>query len=481
MALLIFYITEYYIKLGVLAHSKKLIPKGGFMDNKIFEKPNVILTEWLQNPEGRDSEEIAVYGALGCFEEKTALQLFEEDKARLSGGQVKEKLERIFRETSGRGHGSVLDQSCFTFVIENVPRLVTLQLCQPQYLMHLQQSLRRATADRGFFIPDAIKNCEFLDEVVELLYEAFRLYEEMGNAGIPGEDARFVLPLYTKTNIQTTGNARELMHLDGMSRADHIPSVIQETVEAVMSLLRSIAPRKFKDRGMNYEVSTLYPAAQLFAFENKTLKNVIAQYGKADVNLVSKADFPLTEEGVKKAVAERDEAEFANLKHVHYTFLTKMSLSCFHQAIRQRTWDQSVESIYDAVGRGEFVVPPSIQRSDFSSKYEDLNSKLLELCKKLVANGVPQQEAIGVVPHSLTIYDLIHINGWNAIHSIGKRTCTQAQWEIRNLANAITKSIRKTNPVLGTYVYPQGVIYGECPERNSCGTCEKILERLNKD
>ena len=104
---------------------------------------------------------------------------------------------------------------------------------------------------------------------------------------------------------------------------------------------------------------------------------------------------------------------------------------------------------------------------------------MFDLYHRLITEGVPQQEAIGVIPHSLLIYDLIHVNGWNAIHSIGKRTCTEAQWEIRDVANAMAKILRKMNKVWERFVQPQGVVYGRCPERKSCGYCEQVLRKLS--
>lgn len=49
----------------------------------------------------------------------------------------------------------------------------------------------------------------------------------------------------------------------------------------------------------------------------------------------------------------------------------------------------------------------------------------------------------------------------------------EAQWEIREIAKNIAKIIREDNPELGKYAVPQGINYGKCPERKSCGLCIK--------
>ena len=189
--------------------------------------------------------------------------------------------------------------------------------------------------------------------------------------------------------------------------------------------------------------------------------------------------FKITPKTLKQAVRGRDEAELANLKHLHFEFLVPMSLVCFHQATRQRTWNQSVESIYeaaqDAISHPEerMIIPPSIKNSAFASEYKKLYFSLLNLYKELTKQGIAKSEAVGVLPHCLKIYDWVHINGWNAIHSIGKRTCTKAQWEIRFIAKKIAKDIKKAIPAFQDWAEPQCITYGKCPEIRDCGYYRK--------
>lgn len=431
---------------------------------------------YLNNPTDKelDPEKIAIYGALGCFQDDSSFELYLKDKT-LTKEKIEKKIERIFQETSGRGHGSVLDQSEFVFSISDIPRLTTFQLCLPQYLEHLQQSLRRADAKKGFYLPQEIIDSPFKEETITLLNQAFELYKKMCLNNIPEEDARYILPLYTKTNIQTKGNARELMHLHDISLREFSPGINKTTIEKIIQKTKKIAPRLMKKRNTNYEVLAWYPSAELFSNKNKTLEKLINKYGKSQTTLIGNHSIEIEESNLIQAIKKRDESELSNLKHVHYTFLAKMSLVSLHQAIRQRTWDQSVEPIYEAVKRNKIITPPSIKKSKFEKEYCELNKQIIDRYFKLIYNQINKKEAIGIIPHSLEIYDLIHINGWNALHSIGKRTCNETQWEIRNIANKIAKEIKKENPVLGKYIQPQGALYGNCPERNNCGKCDKIL------
>ncbi len=425
-------------------------------------------------------EQLSAYGALGCFDEKTPIEIYES----IPIDKRPKREESVLRESAGRGHGSVADQNYFTFVIENLTRADTLQLCQPHYLAHLQQSLRRANADRGFFLPKEIRESGLFEKTKKVLSEAFSTYERLSEREIPKEDARYLLPLYTRTNIQTSGNARELSHLYYMTMSSNTPSSTKFVVNEMIEKAKEIAPNLFKDWGYNYETLAWYPSAQLFYNENKTVNEIIRKYDFPEKVILF--EFDMSEEAIDRAIRERNEAELSNLKHIHNGskmrgFMFPISLAGFHQSIRQRTWDHSVETIYDALKRRKIVVPPSVKKKGFEEEYVNQSEEMIDLYYELVQEGVPEKEAVGVVPHSLQVYDFIHVNGWNSIHSIGKRTCVEAQWEIRGIANQIAGIIREKNKYLGKYTYPQGVVYRKCPERNPCGLCEKILKARGEE
>lgn len=429
-----------------------------------------------QNP-----QTLSTAGALGCFEEKSSDQLKKELMVKRRKKRLK-KERGVLKNSFGRGHGSVGDQNHFIFSIEDLPRAATLQLCLPEYLAHLQQSLRRAKASRGFYLPEVIKQSCHGPDVEKTLLQAFELYEKMAEAGIPGEDARFILPLYTKTNIQTASNARELCHLWQMSHQEGVPSVVTAVVDEMIAQAKEKAPYLFEDFGYNFETLAWYPSSQLFALTNEAIQELIKQHrnSKEKTILLSwMSPFEVTAEMLERAIKQRKEAELANLKHIHFEFLVPMSLACFHQATRQRTWNHSIEPIYDAVEDAlvsqdkRMIIPPSVSKSEFGTEYAELHLQLLNYYKELIEMKVPRSEAIGVIPHSLKIYDWIHVNGWNAIHSIGKRTCQEAQWEIRFIAQKLARDIKNVAPAFEEWAEPQCITYGSCPEIKDCGYSKK--------
>ncbi len=437
-------------------------------EKSCMSKVNLIATLNGKDLTGMTSTDLSVYGALGCFSPSTSLEMFEEDK----DSNVEEKKEKVIQESAGRGHGAVLDQNAFCYSIKKTTRATTLLLCAPEYLMHLQQSLRRVKA-LDYHLPDALKNSSV--NAKKVIDRSFETYNELIDSGVPEEDARNAIPLYTKTSIQSWGNARELMHLHSMSMEQNVPLETENTINQMIEEGKKINPKVLKRRETeyydNYETLSWFPSSQLFARKNKTLTDLIKQEGSKKTVLIDKSAFQIDEEGIKKALEERKEEELANLKHVHFTFLSPMSLSAFHQATRQRTWNQSVEPIYSAVERGNWIVPPTVKQAGEVKKYLDVCNSLLGLYQGLVADGVEESEAIGVIPHALQVYDLIHVNGWNAAHAIAKRTCFEAQWEIRKKAMEMALSIKEEEPALGKYAEPQGRLFGECPESSDCNYC----------
>jgi thymidylate synthase (FAD) len=421
-------------------------------------------------------DEIAGYVASADFEEKTSIGLLLEDLKTLPKEEIRKKVERIVRNSYGRGHGSVGDQIHLNFSIEGLTRAATLQLTGPLYLEHEQQSFRRAKPT-GIFIPKSIVNSQIFGKVRKILFDASSLYEEMCEE-VPKEDARYCLSLLTKTNITTCGNIRELQHLQEMCSSDESPSYVRKVVEEIIKKGSEVAPILFQRYDMNCEPLNWYPSTDLFSSTNQEIEELVkAQAQPEKTVFIQFRPFPLvTERTVEKAVRERDEASRKILTYTSFLFLVPVSIAANHQLRRNRTLNIVDESLFDAAERSEFITPPKIENSKFSKRYEEQCRAMIELYREIIEEGVSRQEAIGVIPHSTIMYDLIDVDGFNLYHFIGQKRCSKAQWEIRGRANEMAEFIKKESPLLGMYAEPNGVIFGRCPEREPCGYCAKVLK-----
>ncbi len=432
-------------------------------------KPKIKLIAYLRGKR-MGPEELVAFGAHATLKKEGPETLY---LKALKEGNTDKLINRILDVTLSSGHLSVLDQAVYTFSIRDVPRLATLYLVQPLYLSHLQQSMRRVEP-YGLYIPRFIKKYE------DILFKSIDLYYKMVSNGVPKEDARYVIPLYTVTNILTCGNARELTHLSLMTRSEYTPDIIRKIVDDMIIKASKKSPNLFKDWGENYNILRYYPAPNIFRRPGDEIDKFIVYLrdlsGGSPTYLYSYSEaYKPSNEEVIKAIKDQNQAILTLLRNNNYNIITRMSLSAFHQAIRQRTWNHIPESIYNALNRLDYIIPYTIRRSKYIDDYRDMVLRLHRLYHKLIKEGVRMTEAIGVVSHAHVIYDLINIDGWNLISSLPIRRCIKAQWEIRYIAGDIAKAVGRVNRLLAIYTLPNCMTLGACPEKYPCEYVDKFV------
>lgn len=436
-------------------------------------EPKVDLIAYLHN-ERLTPEDLVVFGAHATTKKEDLLTLF--NKA-LKEGKLENYRKRILKVTLESGHLSVLDQAVFSFSIRNLPRLSTLFLVQPLYLSHLQQSMR-IVEPYGLYLPTEIEKRK---DIVETLENAIHLYYNMVDNEIPKEDARYVIPLYTVTNIQTLGDARELTYLKLISEGEWIPTVIKRIVGEIIREAEMKAPDLFKKWGENYNLIRYYPAPNLFRHPNDKIDIHIMEIREkclgSRTRLYSHSiNYKLVEEDIRSIFIERNYEILQLLRNNSYNIITKMSIAALHQALRQRTWNHITETLYHALERMEYVIPPSITKSRFKEKYLEMVKKLHKTYIQLINEGVHLKDAVGVVSHSHVVNDIIKIDGWNVLSSLPIRRCLKAQWEIRYIAGEIASEIKKIDPILAKYSLPQCITLGRCPEKYPCEYVDHFLK-----
>ena len=119
-----------------------------------------------------------------------------------------------------------------------------------------------------------------------------------------------------------------------------------------------------------------------------------------------------------------------------------------HQEVRQRTAVFAQESMRFAVKEGIAARPGPLTRADPKklAAWEDTMAGLWQAYQAMIANGIPAEEARGILPHD-TLTRLHHkVNLRNLIDEIGKRTCTQAQFEWRMWAASLRQAVREYKP-----------------------------------
>lgn len=127
-----------------------------------------------------------------------------------------EKMLKLIERVISSGHYSTIEHIQVSFAISNVSRACTHQLVRHRHMSFSQKS-QRYVKEKGQFdyiIPPTIeKNPELKEKFVNFMGEISKMYTEFTEAGVPAEDARFVLPNAAASSMVTSLNLRELIHL----------------------------------------------------------------------------------------------------------------------------------------------------------------------------------------------------------------------------------------------------------------------------
>jgi thymidylate synthase (FAD) len=168
----------------------------------------------------------------------------------VGAAELKEKLsaeavERLFSRLISSGHLSPLEHASFTFAIEGISRVTSHQLVRHRMASYTQQSQRYVSLRKFDYVTPASIGArdEFEDRYHQMIRDAHRLYLEMLDAGIPAEDARYVLPNAAETRLVMTMNARELMHVCSLRLCLKAQWEIVELFETVKAEVAKVAPR----------------------------------------------------------------------------------------------------------------------------------------------------------------------------------------------------------------------------------------------
>jgi thymidylate synthase ThyX len=86
---------------------------------------------------------------------------------------------------------------------------------------------------------------------------------------------------------------------------------------------------------------------------------------------------------------------------------------------------------------------PTHQHEKRTDLHDTAVKAIEEAYSMLIADGVPAEDARGLIPLNVLMQGHYKTNLRNLATEIGKRTCTQAQWEWRMILLSMRQSIRQ--------------------------------------
>ena len=138
----------------------------------------------------------------------------------------------------------LMDHVVYMFEIEDCSRVTTHQLVRHRAVSYDQESQRFSAATReGVVTPQNVQSSEAAykayDDALKMVYSS---YEKMVAAGIPKEDARYILPSAIKTKLVMTLSARSLMHMVWQRTALQAQWEIRELATTLHDLAKEATP-----------------------------------------------------------------------------------------------------------------------------------------------------------------------------------------------------------------------------------------------
>jgi thymidylate synthase (FAD) len=152
-----------------------------------------------------------------CYSEQEPEVIFERA---LAGDFDPLKMQKLISGVIESGHGSTIEHVVFTFAISGVSRTLSHQLVRHRAGVAFDQQSQRYVKFKGAatMLPTTIAegDTDLRERYESQVDGALGLYGELVEAGVPGEDARFVFPNATRTNLVMTTNLRALIHMSGL-------------------------------------------------------------------------------------------------------------------------------------------------------------------------------------------------------------------------------------------------------------------------
>jgi len=161
------------------------------------------------------------------------------------------ELKTILEQVVNLGHTSVVEHTSFTFAISDVSRSLTHQLVRHRIASYSQQSQRYVNLNEPNYVtpPKIAKNKQMKKAYDQTMKMIWKEYNKLLELDIPAEDARYVLPNATCTNIMVTMNARSLLNFFELRCCLHAQWEIRTLANLMLKEVKKAAPTIFKNAG----------------------------------------------------------------------------------------------------------------------------------------------------------------------------------------------------------------------------------------
>jgi flavin-dependent thymidylate synthase len=408
------------------------------------------------------------------------------------------------------GHSSVAEHAVFNIDIIGISRLLAEKLEKSRLVSFTEKSQRYIKIGNDNYLPEEFgSDQEFLSSYKDITNELFDAYNTIHDAILPyfterhkdirpddkeykdivnlaKEDARYILPLTTLTQVGMTVNGRSLEKIIRRLLSEKLAEA-KELGKSIFSAVDGCAPSLVK-----YTTPTLY---EIDTYKN--IKNAIgneqADYSLREVTLAdydadieekilaafvvrsSCIDYKNARLNVRKWTEEKKLLVFREIaKNLNFfdALLREFELSSFefNLLVSASAYAQLKRHRMATLIEGEYSpsldikIPPSIIEAglkDFFAEKADKANKLFYDAKEKWNDA-----AYYVLLNAHRKNVILKCNFRELVHIARLRSDKHAQWDIRNISDTIIEEVKERLPLIGSFL---------CAKDNFSETMEKCF------
>lgn len=429
--------------------------------------------------ETKNGERIVSCGGRISTREGTAIQFYK-------AATDKQKNLNLIDKVVSSGHKTVLEHHHFNVAFNNVSIFVEEFLIEFRLASFTIKSGRYVNfSNAGFNLPKS-----FTAEQQALLKKhyknMFKMYGKFVAAGIPVEDARFILPYGLKTNIYMSLNARELIHV--ICAMIYGRGKNYEEIYALGCQLKAQFDLRYPGLIEKCEKDYAALPENVLKVESKPCEKI--EFVKHSAELIASSQ-NMSEKindfarccGYEKfdfAASLKDDKLAKLLEHFSFTFkVENFAMIILKHYARHRMQSLSTQEIVQMAQINKFVIPESIEKDEkIKADFVKCIRENRRVFNKLVEQKVNPYLLIYAAPHATAINFVTTYNARELLHLCNLRTCNRAQWEIRYLVNDMFAAIKPLDREFFKGYGPSCFTFGVCPEGRLC--CGKQAEMKKK-
>lgn len=400
------------------------------------------------------------------------------------------------------GHYSVLEHLFFNLSFDNVSVFVEQFMIEYRLASFTVKSRRYVNfGNMGYYEPEFVENDTENEPKMSTIYQEhidylFREYNNLLEAGVPKEDARFVLPYCFRSNFYCSVNAREFIHI--VSEMLYGRGAKYSEVKLLGGMLLEQCREEYpylckqieKSYNHVFETDSLQKYLKNDSVRNKAKDKISILYSTSDSckrvceayafnhNILNlDIDNPECQKEIFKNVIKQSRKR--ELEQVSYSFrINRISLAGITHLVRHRMQSAIIPEFVDVCNYAEYVVPQSIVDAGMEQQYHEIFDKTAKVYDTLCKMGMSRYDSVYLFLSGMEIAVITTMNANELLLFLRLRTCSRAQWEIKECADELLELLREESPVLFSHYGPSCVINGVCPEgKMSCGKIKEMHEK----